>query len=90
MELPYMPTMNISLPESLRQFIEQQVAGRGYSSASEYFRELVRDDQKRLAKEELETMLLASMRAPGEAMTRASWDGLRKTARNRQRTRAAS
>lgn len=87
-----MPTMNISLPDSLREFVEQQVTSRGYNSTSEYFRELVRDDQKRLAKEALEKMLLEAMREPGEIMTRASWQSLRKTAanRSRSRTRAAS
>ncbi len=85
-----MPTMNISLPESMRDFVEAQVANSGYNSTSEYFRELVRADQKRLAKEELERMLLGSMREPGKAMTRGSWQELRKTARNRPRARAAS
>jgi antitoxin ParD1/3/4 len=75
-----MPTTNISLPESMRQFVEVQVASRGYNSTSEYFRELVRDDQKRLAKEDLEKQLLESMREPGEIMTRESWGGLRKAA----------
>jgi antitoxin ParD1/3/4 len=84
--------MNISLPESMRDFVECQVTNSGYNSTSEYFRELVRADQKRLAKEELERMLLESMREPGEAMTRASWQGLRKraVARNRPRAHAAS
>lgn len=87
-----MPTTNISLPESMRQFVEVQVASRGYNSTSEYFRELVRDDQKRLAKEDLEKRLLKSMREPGEIMTRESWGGLRKAAaaRNRPRRRIAS
>jgi len=39
------PTMNISLPESLKAFVEEQVASRGYASASEYFRELVRRER---------------------------------------------
>ena len=60
-----MPTMNISLPESLRQFVEQQVASRGYNSTSEYLRDLVRDDLKRLAKDDLERQLLDAMREPG-------------------------
>jgi antitoxin ParD1/3/4 len=40
-------TMNVSLPVELRDFIEQQVAERGYSSTSEYVRELVRSDRDR-------------------------------------------
>jgi antitoxin ParD1/3/4 len=87
-----MPTMNISLPESLRQFVEQQVASRGYNSTSEYLRELVRDDLKRLAKDDLERQLLDAMREPGVTMTPRSWESLRKAAvgRSRPRRRAAS
>ncbi|MGC2639558.1 MAG: hypothetical protein WA294_20410 [Acidobacteriaceae bacterium] len=85
-----MPTMNISLPESLRQFVEEQIGARGYGSASEYFRELVRTDQKRQAREALEVMLLEAMREPGETMTPAAWQGLRKEAAGRPRKRAAS
>jgi antitoxin ParD1/3/4 len=36
-------SMNISLPESLREFVDQQVARGGFSSASEYVRQLIRE-----------------------------------------------
>ena len=42
-----MQTMNISLPDPLKQYVEEQVNQGGYSSVSEYVRELVRADQKR-------------------------------------------
>ena len=45
-----MPSMNISLPGPMKNFVEEQV-GDGYRSVSEYVRELVRADQKRKAKE---------------------------------------
>ena len=61
-----MQTMNISLPDPMKQYVEEQVAARYYSSASEYMRELVRADQKRNAKEQLEQTLLASL-LEGEA-----------------------
>jgi len=53
-----MTTMNISLPDSMRAFIEQKIAQGGYSTASEYIRQLVREDQKRAAQERLEQLLL--------------------------------
>jgi antitoxin ParD1/3/4 len=53
-----MQTMNISLPDPMKQFVEEQVSAGAYSSASEYVRELVRADQKRHAKEQLEQILL--------------------------------
>jgi antitoxin ParD1/3/4 len=43
-----MSTMNISLPESLKSFVDVQVSQRGFSTSSEYVRELIRQDQDRL------------------------------------------
>lgn len=40
-----MSTMNISLPEALKAFVDQQVDSRGYGTSSEYVRELIRKDQ---------------------------------------------
>lgn len=39
--------MNISLPDNLKSFVDQQVAERGYGSSSEYVRELIRRDRDR-------------------------------------------
>ena len=56
-----MTTMNISLPDSMRAFIEQKVVQGGYSTASEYIRQLVRDDQKQAAQQRLEQLLLEGL-----------------------------
>ena len=40
-----MSTMNISLPESLKDFVDRQVDSRGFGTSSEYVRELIRKDQ---------------------------------------------
>ena len=42
-----MSTMNISLPEALKDFVSDQVGARGYTGSSEYIRELIRRDQDR-------------------------------------------
>jgi antitoxin ParD1/3/4 len=39
-----MSTMNISLPDALKAFVDQQVTARGYGTSSEYVRELIRKD----------------------------------------------
>ena len=39
-----MTTMNISLPDSLKSFVDEQVAQRGYGTSSEYVRELISKD----------------------------------------------
>lgn len=61
-----MTTMNVSLPESLKEFVDLRVAGAGYGTASEYVRELIRRDQDR---ERLRGLLLQGMQSPvtGEA-----------------------
>lgn len=42
-----MGTMNISLPDSLKAFVDSQVAECGYGTSSEYVRELIRKDLER-------------------------------------------
>lgn len=42
-----MSTMNISLPDSLKSFVDEQVSSRGYGTSSEYLRALIRRDQDR-------------------------------------------
>jgi len=45
-----MPTMNISLPDSLREFVEHRVTAGQFGSSSEYMRALIRQDQVRTQK----------------------------------------
>lgn len=56
-----MSTMNISLPDSLRSFVEGKVAQGGYGTSSEYVRELIRKDQERT---QLRDLLLAGAQSP--------------------------
>ena len=50
--------MNISIPDQLKAFVEEQISSGRYSSASEYVRELIRMDEQRKAQEQLERLLL--------------------------------
>lgn len=59
-----MSTMNISLPEALRSFVDDQVSERGYSTSSEYVRELIREDQDR---QMLRALLVAGGTSPAGA-----------------------
>ena len=71
-----MGTMNISLPVSLKSFVDEQVAQRGYGSSSEYVRELIRKDQDR---HHLRVLLLAGASSePSSAADAAYFDTLRK------------
>ena len=78
-----MGTMNISLPDSLKSFVDEQVDQRGYGTSSEYVRELIRKDQDRL---HLRNLLLAGAASAAATPADAAYfDTLR--ARVRQRAR---
>jgi antitoxin ParD1/3/4 len=61
-----MPTVTISLPDSLKEFIEREVHTKGYGNVSEYVRGLLRDAQKREADWRLEVLLLEGLGASGK------------------------
>jgi len=78
-----MSTMNISLPDALKSFIDEQVSQRGYGTSSEYVRELIRKEQDRL---QLRGMLLAGASSAPTAPADAAYfkdlrDRVRKGAR---------
>lgn len=71
--------MNISLPETLKTFVDEQVSQRGYGTSSEYVRELIRKDQDRL---HLRGLLLAGASSSPTAPADASYfEGLRNRVR---------
>ena len=75
-----MSTMNVSLPDAMKSFVDEQVAERGYSTSSEYVRELIRKDQQRL---ELRGLLLQGGLSPATAEAdEAYFEGLRERVRN--------
>ncbi len=75
-----MQSMNISLPDPLKQFVDGQIAQGRYSSASEYVRELIRADEKRKAAEALEAKLLEGLSGPESELTPADWNAIREEA----------
>jgi antitoxin ParD1/3/4 len=84
--LPGMSTMNISLPEELKAFVDQQVAGRGYASSSEYLRELIRKEQDR---EKLRGLLLEGLNSgPGRVADAAYFEELRQRVLDRAATKS--
>src|SRR5271165_272378 len=74
-----MASLNISLPQSLKDYVENQVAECGYGTPSEYVRELLRQDQRRRADERLEALLLEGLNS-GKAIkiTPEYWDSKRR------------
>lgn len=72
-----MQTMNISLPDPLKKFVDGQVALGRYSSASEYVRELIRADERRKAEEALEAALLEGLNSQESTLTAEDWAAIR-------------
>lgn len=74
-----MSTMNISLPNSLKSFVDEQVSQGAYGTSSEYLRELIRRDKDRL---HLRSLLVAgAASAPTAVADTAYFDGLRERVR---------
>jgi antitoxin ParD1/3/4 len=77
-----MSTMNISLPETLKSFVDEQVAERRYGTSSEYVRELIRKDQDR---QQLRQLLLDGAASPPSGPADGEYfDSLRERVRNRK------
>jgi antitoxin ParD1/3/4 len=56
-----MTTVTISLPDSLKTFVESQIATKGYGNVSEYFRSLLREAQAKEQEARLEALLLEGL-----------------------------
>lgn len=80
-----MSTMNVSLPVSLKDFVDDRVRKDGYSTSSEYVRELIRADQVLRAERELAALLRTGLESgEGVAVTKAYWARKRKALGRRQ------
>ncbi len=67
--------MNVSLPDSLKDFVESQVSERGFGTSSEFVRDLIRREQERL---HLRTLVLDGMASgEGSVIDAAYFDALR-------------
>ena len=65
-----MSTMTVSLPEALKDFVDDQVGARGYAMSGEYARELIRRDRDRQC---LHGLLLEGAASPGAAAADADY-----------------
>ena len=79
--------MNVSLPAPLKAFVDEQLAAGRYSTASEYIRELIREDERRKAEERVESLLLEGLESPKSALTRGDFARVRRDALARLKAR---
>jgi antitoxin ParD1/3/4 len=75
--------VNVSLPDSLKEFVDEQVERRGYGTSSEYVRELIRRDHDRTKLRDL--LLEGAASAPGKEAGKGYFDVLRREVRKRSR-----
>lgn len=61
-------TMNVSLPEPLKVFVDEQVRLGAYGSTSDYVRQLIRDDREKAAARALQTLIAEGL-ASGPALS---------------------
>ena len=85
-----MTSMNVSLPEELKEYVEAQTK-RGYSTPSEYVRELIREDQERRAKAKLDALLLEGLNSGDPVpMDAEFWAELKQEAESKLASRGKS
>lgn len=77
-----MGTMNVSIPDELKSFVDSQVRDGSYGSTSEYVRELIRRDHDR---RQLRAALIEGARSPIAGAADAAYFA---SLRNRARTEA--
>ncbi|MBW2245037.1 MAG: type II toxin-antitoxin system ParD family antitoxin [Deltaproteobacteria bacterium] len=83
-----MSSINFSVPDELREFVDERVARVGFSTPSEYMRHLIREDRKRAAQEILEGILLEGLDSgAAEPWTNADVEEIRATVRARVKER---
>lgn len=83
-----MASLNISMPDDMRQFVDERTKTKAYSTPTEYVRALIREDQKRAADERLESLLLEGLDSgPATEMTQEDWVRIRQAAREELRKR---
>lgn len=79
-----MAVLSISLPDTLKSFVEEESTKRNFSTSSEYVRALIRQEQNRIAREELEEKILEGLNSqPGVTLTEDSWEEIKLEARRR-------
>ena len=79
-----MATMNISLTDPLKQFVDDEVREGGFASTSDYMRDLIRQRQRRKAEETLRALIAEGLASgPAVPVTPETFNQLRKQLRER-------
>jgi antitoxin ParD1/3/4 len=81
-------SMHISLPRPLKSWVERQVISKGYSTTSEYLRDVLRKEQEQETRARIEAKMIAALDSgPPTPMTREDWDHIRREGLKRAKAR---
>ena len=76
--------MNISLPPTLKDWVDEQVSRRGFGTASEFVRQMLREEQQRELRQRIDAALVEGIESgPSTPMTPQDWDDIRREGRRR-------
>ena len=78
-----MATMNVSIPDQMRKWVENQIKTGVYSNASDYVRDLIRRDQE--YKDKRETLLKALEVGENSGVSKSTLDDIWKEVKSRNR-----
>ena len=71
--------MNITLPKTIRTWVDEQVAAGEYVGPSEYLQKLIRRDRKQQIRRRIKQALMEGLNSgPATLMTQKDWDAIRK------------
>jgi antitoxin ParD1/3/4 len=73
--------MNVSLPSALRAWVEDQVEARGFGTASEFLRDIIRREREKTLRAQIDQTLLDATRTPVSEMTDKDWDDIQRQGR---------
>lgn len=76
--------MNISLPPTLKDWVDEQVRRRGFGTASEFVRQMLREEQQRELRQPIDAALVEGIESgPSTPMSAQEWGDIRREGRRR-------
>jgi antitoxin ParD1/3/4 len=77
-------TLNVSLPEPLKEYVQERVSEGIYSNPSDFVRSLIRDDMRKSAQRRLETFILEGLNSGDPVpLDAAEWESIRQETKDR-------
>jgi antitoxin ParD1/3/4 len=68
-------SMNVSLPETLKDYVQERVSEGTFSNPSDFVRALIREDMRRRTEDRLDTLLMEGIDSGPAAPV--DWDAIR-------------